>query len=371
MEGVRQITRTAALNWDQQTTVVSLDAPGQDFLKGEFFEVVALGPAHLNYGYTPRLVPWLQEHAREFDFVIVNGLWQYTSFGVWRALHGSDVPYFVFPHGMLDPYFKHAFPLKHLKKLLYWPWAEYRVLRDARAVLFTCEDERLLARQSFGMYRCRELVVGYGTAPPPVERQPATAEFFRTFPELRDRRIVLFLSRIHEKKGCDLLLEAFCSIARRDQRLQLVLAGPYAEALGAALCAHSQALGIAERVTWTGMLVGSQKWGALYAAEVFVLPSHQENFGIAVAESLGCGTPVLISDKVNIWREIASDGAGLVEPDTPTGVTALLERWIGLDDGGRQQIRERARDCFDRHFDINNVAFNMMATIAELARNSQ
>ena len=76
-----------------------------------------------------------------FDAVIINGLWQYHSFGAWRALRGTATPYYVFPHGMLDPWFKRSFPLKHLKKWLYWPWAEYRVLRDARAVIFTCEAE--------------------------------------------------------------------------------------------------------------------------------------------------------------------------------------------------------------------------------------
>jgi hypothetical protein len=72
-----------------------------------------------------------------------------TAFATWRALHGTDIPYFVYPHGMLDPWFKRTYPLKHLKKWTYWPWADYRVLRDARAVLFTTEQERLLARQSF------------------------------------------------------------------------------------------------------------------------------------------------------------------------------------------------------------------------------
>ena len=79
----------------------------------------------------------------------------------WLALEslrkqGFHTPaYFVFTHGMLDPWFKRTYPLKHLKKWLYWPWAEYRVLRDAQAVLFTCEEERILARQSFWLYKCK------------------------------------------------------------------------------------------------------------------------------------------------------------------------------------------------------------------------
>jgi glycosyltransferase involved in cell wall biosynthesis len=348
--------------------VVTLDAPGQPFLEGNPFETVALGPGVLTYSYSPKLVPWLREHAQEFDAVIVNGIWQYSSFAVWRALRGTSVPYFVFTHGMLDPYFKRTFPLKHIKKWLYWPWAEYRTLRDARAVLFTCEEERRLARQSFWLYRCREEVVGYGTAPPPVERAQALAEFHAAHPFLQGKRVLLFLSRIHGKKGCDLLIDAFADLASRDDRWQLVLAGPCASALGATLRARVRASGLEPRVTWTGMLAGHVKWGALYAAEAFVLPSHQENFGIAVAEALACGTPVLISNQVNIWREIDEDGAGFVEPDTLAGTKALLRRWSDLDDEQRRAMRQRAKQCFESRFDIRVAARALSDRIDTLCR---
>ena len=365
MEGVRQIAR-AALAWDQKTTVVCLDAPGEPFLQGNPFVAIALGPGTLAYGYTPRLAPWLRAHAREYDAIIVNGIWQYSSFAVWRALHGSGVPYFVFPHGMLDPYFKRAHPFKHIKKSLYWRLGEYRVLRDARAVLFTCEEEMILARQSFAPYRCREQVAGYGTAPPPVERDTAVAEFHGAYPQLAKRRCLLFLSRLHPKKGCDLLIEAFAVLARKDPQWHLVMAGPVAPALAAQLAALADQHGLAERITWTGMLAGHCKWGALYAADAFVLPSHQENFGIAVAEAMACGTPVLISNRINIWREIAADGAGLVADDDLPGTTDLLLRWAALDAPARAAMREQARMCFETRFDIRAVARRLTDTIARL-----
>ena len=108
---------------------------------------------------------------------------------------------------MLDPWFKRTYPLKHLKKLLYWPWGEYRVLRDAAAVLFTSEAERHLARESFSPYRCHEEVVNYGTAAPTLDLEAAREHFLARFPHLRDKRILLFLGRLAEKKGCDLLIE--------------------------------------------------------------------------------------------------------------------------------------------------------------------
>ena len=102
---------------------------------------------------------------------------------------------------MLDPWFKRQYPLKHVKKWLYWPSAEYRVLRDASAVLFTSEEERRLARRSFWLYRCNEMVINYGTAAPPADDGASADRFRRAFPSVGDKRIILFLGRIHEKKG--------------------------------------------------------------------------------------------------------------------------------------------------------------------------
>src|SRR5438876_2190357 len=132
------------------------------------FSFHALFSGVTSYRYSNKLFPWLRAHGGEYDRVIVNGLWQYLSFAAWRRFAGSSIPYYVFPHGMLDPWFKRTFPLKHLKKWLYWPWTEYRVLRDAAAVIFTSEEERLQARKSFWLYRAREKVslLGIGTPDP-------------------------------------------------------------------------------------------------------------------------------------------------------------------------------------------------------------
>ena len=113
-----------------QVEIISLDAPDDPWVRESPVPVHALGPGRGSYGYAPRFSDWIKTHRDEYDAVIVQGLWQYSSFGVWRALAGTGTPYFVFPHGMLDPWFKRTYPLKHIKKLLYWPWGDYRVLRD-------------------------------------------------------------------------------------------------------------------------------------------------------------------------------------------------------------------------------------------------
>lgn len=343
--------------------VVSLDDAGESWIRDYPVAVHALG-GRGHFRYSPDLKPWLEKNAPRFDAVVVDGLWQYPGLGAWRALAGGAVPYFVFTHGMLDPWFKRAYPLKHLKKWLYWPWAEYRVLRDARAVLFTCEEERRLARESFWLYRPRqELVTAFGTADVPPDSNDLRQSFHRQFAGLADKRLCLFLGRIQEKKGCDLLIEAFAQLARDDQRLHLVMAGPGEEAWLALLRQLAHKAGISDRITWTGMLTGDLKWGAFYAAELFCLPSHQENFGIAVAEALACGRPVAISDKVNIWREIADDGAGWVGNDTVEGTLGALRKWLRASDDERKHASLAARQSFEKRFRIDAAAAHLASLI--------
>jgi len=367
---IESVTQSSALltRRGHEVEIISLDAPTEPWVRDCPMPVHALGPGRGSYGYAPSFSRWIRERSASYDAVIVQGLWQYSSFGVWRALRKTSTPYFVFPHGMLDPWFKRTYPRKHLKKLLYWPWAEYRVLRDAAAVLFTSEEERRLARESFSLYRCNEVVVNYGTASPEIDLAAAREGFFSSFPQLRGRRFLLFLGRLHEKKGCDLLLEAFAArnSSRTDQSLDLVIAGPCADE---AYLEHlKRMVPNASGITFTGMLAGNRKWGAFSAADAFILPSHQENFGIAVVEALACGTPVLISNKVNIWREIAADEAGYVESDDLTGTARLIERWVTTTPDIRAAMKNNARESFARHFEINRATDSLLEVLGNQCR---
>jgi glycosyltransferase involved in cell wall biosynthesis len=113
------------------------------------------------------------------------------------------------------------------------------------------------------------------------------------------------------------------------------------------------------------MLQGDAKWGAFHASDAFVLPSHQENFGIAVAEALACGLPALISDKVNIWREVAADGAGFVASDTGQGTLDSLTRWLRLDPVVAAAMREQALQCFERHFTVDAMSSDLLRVLQQ------
>jgi len=363
IEGIRQLGGTLIAQGNV-VEIASLDPPGAAHVRDCFMPVHPLGPAKLKYGFSERLIPWIRANRRRYDVIIVNGIWQFHSFAVWRALRDSNTPYVVFTHGMLDPWFKKEYPLKHLKKWIYWPWAEYRVLRDAQAVLFTCEEERVLARQSFWLYQCKEIVVNYGTAKPTGDPGVERQEFFERYGQLQGKKLMLFMGRIHPKKGCDLLIEAFANVLAKDTDWHLVIAGPDQLGWQADLKDLAVRLGISSSITWTGMLGGPVKWGALRAAEVFVLPSHQENFGIVLAEALAAGTPTLITKKVNIWREIQADGAGLVAEDTLEGVIALFRAYLDLPEDQKIAMRRRARACFEQHFEIRKAAKTLGTVLA-------
>lgn len=365
IESIRQ-SSAALQRRGHEVEIVSLDAPTDAWVRESPTPVRALGPGRGSYGYAPRFSNWIKRHRAEYDAVIVHGLWQYSSFGVWRAVAGTSTPYFVFPHGMLDPWFKRTYPAKHLKKLLYWPWGEYRVLRDAAAVLFTSEEERRLARESFGLYQCNEKVVNYGTAAP-SDVGRSREKFLEAFPALRGRPFFLFLGRLHEKKGCELVIDAFAKLRTTKDKAStfLVMAGPSADAEYARRLQELANLRqCGDAVLFPGMLSGELKWGALAAADAFVLPSHQENFGIAVVEALACGTPVLISNKINIWREIESDGAGYVANDDLAGTSELLDRWLTTSPGIRTTMKANASKCFAARFEIERATDSLLAAMA-------
>jgi len=334
--------------------VVCLDDPASAYVQGQSFPVHALGPPQGGYRWTPRLQPWLAENLSRFDGVVIHGLWQYHGYGSYRLVRGR-LPYVVFPHGMLDPYFKRAFPLKHLKKQGYWLARERRMLLDARAVCFTTAIERDSSAKTFWPAGWKSVVVSLGTLEPGGEPDAQRERFLARFPALRGRKYFLFLSRIHRKKGCDLLLEAFGRVAV-DTDLDLVMAGPDEEGLQAVLEVQAQRLGISERVHWTGMLEGDVKWGALRGAEAFVLPSHQENFGVAVVEALACGVPAIISDKVNIWPEIAQDRAGIVKADTAEGTYQGMAAFLAMGPEERLRMIRNGVDCFRARYEMSRSA---------------
>ena len=362
-EVIRMLVRYAPAGYASE--LATLDDPAAEFLSDFPFPVHAFGSARRRW-FRPRLITWLRENRHRFDRVIVHGLWEFSGLAAMIAVSGR-VPYVVFTHGALDPYFKRDSRVKRLKKWVYWLAAQYWVLRRADRVLFTTRAEEELAQRSFWPRRWRAAVVPLGSAPPPGDTPALVEAFERACPGVAGRRFLLFLGRIHQKKGCDLLVRAFAEHCSEHAELHLVMAGPDPVGWREPLQRVAAERGCEDRVHWPGMLSGAAKWGAFAACDAFILPSHQENFGIAVAEALASGRPVLLTHPVNIAEELSADGCALVEPDTQEGVSRLLARWVALTFGERETMAARARESFMRRYDMRRNAEAVLRVFEQTA----
>lgn len=351
--------------------IVCLDDPNSEYLARETCRIYALGKGLGSWNYHSALTPWFNRHLQEYDAVILNGLWQFQGFALWRSARRIKQPaYHIFPHGMLDPWFQSTSvrPFKALRNWILWKVFQNRVVHDAAGLLFTCEEERHLASQPFRPYSPkREEVVGLGLPEPPEYQESMKDAFRERCSEVDGKGYLLFMGRIHPKKGVDLLIKAYSVLNRsigNSLAPNLVIAGPGLESeygrrmrkLSLAICPHNS-------IFWPGMLTGDAKWGALYNCEASVLPSNQENFGIAVVETLACGRPVLISNQVNIWREIEQDRTALVRDNSVEGTTRLLMDWSGLSSGAKSSMAARAKPCFKRFFSIESATRKLLAVI--------
>ena len=295
---------------------------------------------------------------------VVHGLWQWPGVVAYNNCKRKDIPYLVYPHGMLDPWFKKAYPIKHLKKQLYWWWRQGKILKNAHAVCFTTEEERRLAHKTFWPYKCREVVTGLGVGDPPGDEGQQISYFEKKFPKTRDKEILLYMGRIHPKKGLELLLEAFSQQKRTNNIL--VIAAPISEDDAYYKTLRRDFKEIEGQILWTDMLEGDLKWGALRAANSLILPSHQENYGMVVAEACSVGTPVLISNKVNLYHEILEYDAGFVENDTLNGVKLLLDRWTK---GTMHMKSQNAQTCFREKLHISRTAEKIIQLFEEVIEN--
>jgi glycosyltransferase involved in cell wall biosynthesis len=278
------------------------------------------------------------------------------------------------PHGMLDPYFQLATgrKLKAIRNWLYWRLIEHKVVSQADGLLFTCKTEMLLAREPFKPYRPkREIDVGYGIETPPVYTTTMRQSFLERCPAVANRPFILFISRIHPKKGIDILLKAYLTQSKKAKASNqdmpvLVIAGPGLESnFGQAMLQLAcQDADTSSSIFFPGMLAGDAKWGAFYGCEAFILPSHQENFGIAVVEALACSKPVLISNQVNIWREIEEGGGGITAYDTLTGTEHLLHQWLELGAEDKKVMGSKAYATFERQFAVEPSALRFKEAIS-------
>jgi glycosyltransferase involved in cell wall biosynthesis len=350
--------------------ILCFDDPNSPFLKeSNTFVLYAIGKSKTGYGINLSYLNWLWANARSYDVVVLDGLWQFLSLGGY-ILKLLKVPFCVFTHGMLDPYFNND-KLKYIKKLPFWFCIERNIISLAAATIFTCKEESVLALNSFPFYKSTPMIATLGVEQNFINCNFVIKEFYKMFPELEGKRIILFLSRINKKKGIDTLINAVSKMSNIPDGFVIALAGPDNDGYRAKLEKQIETLELSDKFYWLNMLSGNAKWGAYHAAEAFILPSHQENFGIVVAEALSTSTPVLITNKVNIWQEIQGMSAGLVENDNIEGVKLLLENWLSLSCKDKKSMRNNAMKCFNKYFTVDAASTSLESIFCEVIYDSK
>jgi glycosyltransferase involved in cell wall biosynthesis len=294
------------------------------------------------------------------DIVHLHSLYLFHTWYTARLCRRHGVPYLLRPHGTLDPF---LWRRHRARKAVLEALFQNRVLREAAAIHYTAEEEMRLAAPY--VQGAPGVVVPNGLDLAEYATLPAPGGFRARHPEIGDRRIVLFLSRLNFKKGLDLLIPGFARASRRHDDLHLVIAGPDDGQLAAARGWVAEQ-GIGGRTTFVGMLDHAGKLACFRDAAMFVLPSYSENFGIAIVEAMACGLPVAISDRVNIWREIEAAGAGLVAPPTADDVERQIER-LATDPASAAAMGVRGQRLVAEKFAWSKIARELESVYRTLA----
>ena len=282
------------------------------------------------------------------DLVHLHALWQYPAFAAARSCARRRIPHLISPCGTLDPY---GLPSRRALKWLYGYAVERTTLAQAAAFHFTSTMEQRAAR-TFGVQRPSVVI------PRPFASEAATecppGAFRKSHPELADRKILLFLGRLHPKKRLDLVAQAFVRLAQRQPDAHLVIAGPEDGAGAQARSILGQA-GLLGRATFTGLLGGQEKWSALRDSSVFLLPSEDENFGVAALEALAMGTPVLLSPHVGLADWVVKAQAGMVLQQDPSVWASAIEELL-QDTESSEAMGEAGRRLVATVFSAEQVA---------------
>ncbi len=322
--------------------------PDPQFLRAEHVSIESVGPARGPLQRHPDLLELIRRKVCEADVVHIHGLWEEISYQAAIAAEKQNKPYIIVPHGMLDPW---SLAQKRLKKKLYLWWRLRKRLDRAAAIHYITVGERDLAQTL--KLRAPSLVEGIGLDWQEFAKAPPRGTFRSRFPMIGGRPMLLFLSRIHYKKGLDYLIDAFAQV--RDRESVLVIAGPDVDGYQTEVQKRIVRAGLVDRVIFAGMLTGVDRISAMMDADLFLLPSRQENFGVVVAESLAAGTPVIISDRVNLHPQITAADVGEVVQLDSSKIATAIDTWLA-DPDRRRAAGERARIFARSQFDWTVLA---------------
>jgi glycosyltransferase involved in cell wall biosynthesis len=353
---------------------VQLNRPlAHDGVRMRYFRAWRFPPL---YKFSPPLARALRYAVPSFDVAHIYSLYGFPTAAAAHYCRKYGVPYLVHPHGSLDPFLR-----KHhaLRKALYSRCFLPAIIGGAAAVMFNSAEELKVSREAPELAHLDDpagngpssVIVDVGVEQMFFDGSTAAVrhELREKYPEWQRRRLVTYFGRLNFKKGLDILVAAFCAVAREQKDIHLVLAGPDGDGYSEKIRGWLHAAGMLERATFTGNLAGQERVALLQESEVMMLTSYTENFGQAVAEAMAAGVAVIISDRVNIWPEVAQAQAGLVVPcDAAAAATAL--RKMLCDSVRAQEMGQRGRQLAAARFTWSAVGRQILRVYAQMLEGS-
>ncbi len=307
------------------------------------------------YKFSIELLRWLSNNAQTYDLAHIHALFSPVSSCSAAIARSRQLPYILRPLGTLDPA---DLQKKQTLKKLYAAALERPNLAGAAAIHFT-SDQEAKTSERFNTIT-RDLVIPLGVSLPPSESSAVHEKF--GIPS--DRPILLFMSRIDPKKGLDLLIPALENL---DRDFHFVLAGgnPQDPSYEEKIRDRIHQSNLKDKTSIVGFITGSEKTALLEAADLFVLPSYYENFGIAVAEAMSVGTPVVISDQVHIWKEIERSQSGWICTCNVENLTQVLKEAI-CDRAEQLQRGKNAQAYAQTHYSWSAIAQQVITAYRQI-----
>jgi glycosyltransferase involved in cell wall biosynthesis len=312
---------------------------------------IQLFPARRPYrlAFSPLLSRALAIRVANYDIVHIHSLYLFPQYAAYREATRQGIPFVVAPCGALDPYLRSR--NRKIKAVTDFLW-QRRMLHSASAIHYKTHDEARLASDL--SLKSPSVVVPNGIRVADFENLPPADAFRAKHARGQSGPLVLFLGRLSHKKGLDILIRAFAEVRERLPDALLVIAGPDDEGLTVRLKNVAHLVRAESQVVFTGMLGNGERREALAAADVWVLPSHTENFGNAVLEAMASGLPSVISPAVNISADAQAAGAAIVADPTPQVFADAIIRVLE-DEKEAAEVSARGRE-FARRYDWTSVA---------------
>ena len=305
----------------------------------------------------------LRRHAKEFDLIHIHGVYRFPQAIAAYYARRNGIPYIVSPHGSLDPFMLYR-RTRQLRRLGYQHLVVQRLLNNASAVQYTSEEEMTLAQPL--KLKAPAIIIPNGLELSKYENFTTYGKFREKY-ALDDKRIILHLGRLNFVKGLDILVRAFSQVASAREDAYLVLAGPDNEGYAEQVKGWLAQEGVEDKAIFAGILQGVDKLAALKDADIFALPSYSENFGIVVIEAMACGLPVVISDKVNIWREVERERAGLVTRCDADEVARAIVYLLDNPDY-RQEMAEAGKALVSKDYRWDSIIHALLEAYRDVGR---